>query len=212
VSESCKLGKQIVRILRKLTGRIKVVRLAKLIVGSLLLWSVLAANIPFSASAADQMCTLACCAGMAPHAAGSCMDGSCHAFLGPKSHKIHLQVEAFQPSEELCGLSQIELNAQLNISKSLTGLVSTERSRDSLAPEDSISRTSLTKPCKPDCGSCASGFTNTKRQRNPAALGYAVRPRPPSGYGLSRFGYSLSQDLSSLCNQGAPRGPPVPFS
>ncbi|PYS23280.1 MAG: hypothetical protein DMF72_09985 [Acidobacteria bacterium] len=57
---------------------------------------------------AGNICTLACCAGRATHAAGSCMNGTCHTFLTGRSKTptIHVPLPVHE-SEKLCGLPQL---------------------------------------------------------------------------------------------------------
>ena len=60
---------------------------ARTILAVTLLLTLLTGNIVWSAaSAGGPMCTLACCAGRAPHAAGSCMNGSCQAGVSEHDH------------------------------------------------------------------------------------------------------------------------------
>jgi hypothetical protein len=195
-------------------------RVARVILGATILLSILWANIPTAALASGPMCNLACCAGRAPHAAGSCMNGSCHAFLNAPSKKAHLHHEATtEQGEELCGLSRLKMKfGRLPIVKTVT--VNSVSESDGAAPsrtssaaqQASLSTTALTKPCQSDCGSCVSGFTSSNRQRNAAALAYADRPRPPSGVGLGNADYAPTQILSAMCRRGVPRGPPSSFA
>jgi hypothetical protein len=67
-------------------------------------------------------------------------------------------------------------------------------------------------PCQPDCGGCACGFTNSKRQRNTAALASANRLRPPTDNHLSDFRHRRTHLFKTQGRQGAPRGPPLSFS
>jgi hypothetical protein len=194
-------------------------RAARVLLGSTLLLSILWANIPSAAIASGPMCTLTCCAGRAPHAAGSCMNSSCHAFLAGHNQTLHVHKTPIQTAEPLCGLSSV----RKNVSRLLfTEAVATEPSQDSDsnyshetsntdADHASVSTGTLTKPCQPDCGACASGFASSKRQRHAATLGHANRPHPPFGVRLANVDYRPTQKLSALCRRGAPRGPPLPF-
>lgn len=88
------------------------IRIARALLGAMLFFSVLASSFPLATLASGPMCTLACCAGRAPHAAGSCMNGSCHAFLTGHTKKIHIHHEApTEQAEQLCGLSRLRVNA-----------------------------------------------------------------------------------------------------
>ena len=144
-------------------------RVARVILGAILVLSILWANIPTAALASGPMCHLACCAGRVPHAAGSCMNGSCHAFLmgRPKTSKIHLQLPVHE-SEQLCGLRRrTTRNSMMSLrgSTALTLLASSERSRGSRVPDAaSVSTSTLGKPCQPDCGTGA--FSSSSRGRS----------------------------------------------
>jgi hypothetical protein len=197
------------------------IRVSRVLLGSALLLSILSLHIPTALVASGPMCKLACCAGRAPHAAGSCMNGSCHASLSGHTEKIHIDRETpIEQAEELCGLARLKANPiRIPLSEKLTigfGLgASSDDSREaskSAADQAGMSTQALTKPCQPDCGSCASGFAGSNRQRNTAALAYADRPRPPSGVGFGNTTYRPTQPLSALCSRGAPRGPPLSFS
>ena len=194
---------------------------ARVILGSTLLLSILSANLPSAAIASGPMCNLACCAGRLPHAAGSCMNGSCHAVLVFNRQKIHVHHEARgRSAEQLCGLPRLRINAsRLPLNKIVKfdfGSSTTSdhsRGTSKSAPDQaSLSSAVLTKTCQSDCGSCASGFTNLSRQRNTAALAYADRPRPPSVLGRGDIDYGLTRTIPALCRRGAPRGPPLSFS
>ncbi len=198
------------RKLRSISGRINGFRLARVILGAALLLSILLINIPFAVFAEGPTCNLACCAGRPPHAAGSCMDGSCHASLGKRAKTRHAHVEAHLQGEQLCGLSQIKFNpARLLATRAITIEASTDASRHDPPSTDraSISTSVLTKPCQSDCSSCAMGFTSSNRHRNSAALTHAERPRPPSEAGL-QVKSDFILDLNARSRRDAPRGPP----
>src|SRR5437773_12232223 len=88
------------------------IRVARAVLGATLLFSILTSSFPLATLASGPMCTLACCAGPSAHVAGSCMNGSCHAFLTGHTKKIHAHHEApTEKTEELCGLSRLTVNA-----------------------------------------------------------------------------------------------------
>jgi hypothetical protein len=192
-------------------------RLSRVILGSALLVSILAVNIPSALVASGPMCNLACCAGKAPHAAGSCMNGSCHAFLGDANPKLHFRHEIpVEPVEQWCGLTRLKAtSALLPIFASITVEFNADSSADAsratsknTSDRTRLSTTAITKPCQPECGGVASGFTGSKRYRDLATLAYADRPRPPSGTKRSKARYLPSQQLSTLWRCHTPRGPP----
>lgn len=208
--------------MRKLNRRslgLTAIRVARVILGGVLLLAILWVSIPASAIATGPMCQLACCAGRAPHAVGSCMNGSCHAFLTSHHKRSHSHHEApSQRAEQLCGLQRLSMNTnrlplmRVTIDFDSEGYSDQSRDRSNSASNQArVSTTALTKPCQPDCGSCASGFTSSKRQRHAAAGAYADRPRPPCDVRPGNVDYSPTRNLSAICRRSAPRGPPLPF-
>ena len=188
-----------------------VVRVARVILGSMLLLAILTAYIPSAAVDNSPMCKLSCCAGMAPHAAGSCMDGSCHAFLTNHTDKLRNQTKSHGKSEQLCGLELLKKNvSQLPF----TPIPVVDQSREASRSRSHLLRVStsaLTKPCQSDCGSWASSVARSSEDRS-AVLAYADQPRPPSGIGFGNVDYGRARKLSALCRRGTPRGPPLCFS
>ncbi len=190
---------------------------ARVILGAILVLSILWANIPTAALASGPMCHLACCAGRVPHAAGSCMNGLCHAFLmgRPKTSKIHLQLPVHE-SEQLCGLRRrTTRNSMMSLrgSTALTLLASSERSRGSRVPDAaSVSTSTLGKPCQPDCGTGAFSSSSQSRTRDTGAVSYADKPRPPSTARHEHSSLSRAKALDALCRRSRPRGPPISSS
>jgi hypothetical protein len=193
------------------------IRVARVILWSTLLLSILWANIPSSVFASGPMCTLACCAGRAPHAAGSCMNGSCHAFLNgrAKTSKIHLQLPVHQ-SEQLCGLPRRATRNSavvLRGSTALTLAASSEQSHGSRARDaPSVSTSTLGKPCQPDCGTGAFSSSSQSRTRDTGAISHADKPRPPSTARLEHSSLSRAKTLDASCRRSRPRGPPITSS
>jgi hypothetical protein len=190
-----------------------VMRVARVILGATILLSILWANIPTAVLASGPICHLACCAGRAPHAVGSCMNGSCHAFLTgrPKTSKTHVQFPVHE-SEQLCGLrrrtSQNPL-VSLRGSTALTLLASSDLSRGSRAPDAaSMSMSTLGKPCQLDCGT-GTFSSSQSRPRDSGAISYADKPRPPPTARHEHSSFSRAKALDALCRRSRPRGPPI---
>jgi hypothetical protein len=194
-----------------------VIRISRVIIGSTLLLSVLWSNIPSSVLASGQLCTLACCAGRTPHAAGSCMNGSCHAFLKgrPKTPHIHRQLPVRQ-SEQLCGIRRITARttgALLRDSTTSALAATPVRSRGSYPAEAArISATALSKPCNSDCGAGTFGSSSQSRPRDSNATSYADKPRPPSTARLEQSSLNIAKSSDALCRRSRPRGPPTSSS
>lgn len=184
------------------TSRLRMMRIARLLCALTLLLAFLSAGIPLGASSAASTCELACCAGRAPHAAGSCMNGSCHADL-LKHHKSSRFIS--NRADQLCG-------APRRIETKNSALIRpAQKSSRTNSDGTSLSLASLARPCQPECGGCSSSFTNSNQQRHSATIAHK-RPRPPLDVRLADLAYRSSQILDALARQCAPRGPPFSFS
>ena len=182
--------------------RVRFINTARVLLASVLLSAFLSGMVPLASVSAGSMCKLECCAGRAPHASGSCMNGSCQATLTahPAAKSHHAKPDQ---NEKLCGLAR-KIEA-----KNLA------RTRVEASPQTSPNQllaAAFENPCQPDCGGCAAGFTNSKRQRNSAAIAGANRPQPPTDTHFSDFRRHRIRILRAQCRQGAPRGPPLSFS
>jgi hypothetical protein len=191
-----------------------ITNVARGLLGSTLLLSILATNIPASAITNGSICNLACCAGRAPHAAGSCMNGSCHAFLKGrvKTSRLHRQLPA-QQSEQLCGLSLSGARTTARLlrrSSTVTLGDSSGQSHGSRAPEaESVSTLTLGKPCQSDCGAGTFSSWSQSRPRDTGAISYADKLRPPSTKRPTHCSFNPARTLAALCRRSRPRGPPI---
>jgi hypothetical protein len=184
-----------------------VVRTARSVFVLMLLVACLSTNAPLitSASASGSLCELACCAGRAPHAAGSCMNGSCHAPIPGHSRASHRERRIASPPEHLCSAPRrIETKSSARIRPAQT--LSRTNSN-----QMSLSAASLSRPCQPECSGCSSSFTNSNKQRSAATISLPGSPRPPPDVRLADLAYLRSRILDALCRQCAPRGPPLSF-
>jgi len=204
---------------------------ARVFLAATLLLTLVAGNIILPGTASGPLCTLACCAGKTPHAAGSCMHGSCGTGLATHNaasngpHQAHHHHEQ-QPAEESDQTSAFP-GATASVGGSEMGEVptieatpyqvsakaggqadSTEAAANG-ANDPAITASVLSKPCQPDCGACTSGFAAPKRSRNAAALTGAHRARPPSSVKLATGRDPLTHTRSALGRQSVPRGPPL---
>jgi hypothetical protein len=207
---------------------------ARVFLAVTLLLILVASSIALPAAANGPLCTLACCAGRAPHAAGSCMHGSCGSGLAthnPSSnvpHQAHHHHEQ-QPAEESDQTSAFP-GATASVGASEMGDVPTieatpyEVSADDGGQADTteaaanrsndpaITASVLSKSCQPDCGACTSGFAAQKRSRNVATLAGSNHAPPPWSLQLAGGRHSLTHPRSALGRQSVPRGPPLFFS
>jgi hypothetical protein len=186
-------------------GRFQLVSAARVMLATMLLLAFLAGVVPLASVSAGSRCTLECCAGRAPHAAGSCMDGACEAHSLTHAAAKRSQAKRHH-DDQLCGLSHAV------VVKNIARMRVNHAPRQVGSDQTRASGAAFVKPCQPDCGPCASGFTNPNRQKNSAAIADAVRPRAPTAIHLSNYGYHRTDILEILCRQCAPRGPPLSLS
>ena len=191
---------------RRPSRRFKTVNTAKVAFVVALLFAFLSSIIPPASVSAGSTCQLECCAGRAPHAAGSCMEGLCQAAIPGHGKAAKTRLAKRVQAEPLCGLvhkvvlkSYAQMRSGFNQSPIRSG-------------RTNASAAAFVKPCEPDCGGSAAGFRNSNRQRNSAVIADAVRPRGPMAINLSDFAKYRIQILEALCGQSAPRGPPLSFS
>jgi hypothetical protein len=220
------------------SAQIKLAFLPRMVVAVVLVLALLSGIAPFKSASAGNLCTMACCAGLPPHAAGSChMEMSAPGKLTPEPTP-----EA--ESDELCGLPKAEDGATEVITGASAGVMGmTTGGESSLNLDDvtvdasdhcqvnsqtddtgtsgdgnsdrsdysaSIAAHSLARPCPPECGS---GSTVSRVRRSPDAATVARNARPRASF-VKKYFYQR-QDflvLSTYCEQVHPRGPPLCFS
>jgi hypothetical protein len=185
-------------------NRERVQKIARRALAIALLAGLLASIFPSETLATAPMCTLACCAGRAPHAAGSCMDGSCQAALRKRSTHSH---GARPPvREQFCGFSSL---TRRHVSLRGANLMPAGQSQTK-SHHSQLASFAINKPCRPDCGGCASGFASLNRNHAAAARGDRQRA---TSHHQSANSYILPlRTLTGARRRSAPRGPPVSFS
>ena len=155
--------------------------IARVILGTMLSCAILLANIPSLAVASGPMCTLACCAGRAPHAAGSCMNGSCQAFLKGRAGASHNHRQSpAQQSEQLCGLPRLiaRTTSRLLRESAIHAVrYSSERLNEDRASFGAhLSTSTVGQPCQPDCGIGTFSSSSQSRPRDTGATSHADKP------------------------------------
>src|SRR5947207_8718754 len=85
--------------------RVDALLAARAILAVMLLLSLLSGCFAFALASSAPLCRLACCAGRPPHAADSCLGGSCHAVIAGAKTKTRRALQ--QQSDRLCGLSGV---------------------------------------------------------------------------------------------------------
>jgi hypothetical protein len=210
---------------------------ARALLAIMLLLTLVGGTIVLPAAASGPLCTLACCAGRAPHAAGSCMEGSCDPGVAtpepannsaPRLHHHHAQqlaeaTDSSAPTPTFAGamasaggsdMGQVPTIEATSYDASADNgpradTSNTNRNRTSRA---GIAAKVFSKPCQPDCGLCASGFAARKRSRNAAGLAGSYNVPPPSSVQLTIGRKPLMRKRSAIGRQAVPRGPPLFFS
>lgn len=191
-------------------------RVARTILAALLPITLLWGVVSVTTIANSSTCTLACCAGRAPHAAGTCMNGSCQVGLtshGKASH-LHRQVSV-QPSERLCGVVRITERTTATMERESTMRASgrsSEQKRASDTPKAGTVSPAIGKRCQPDCCAGTLGSSSQSRPRESCASSYSDKPRPPTAGRLAYSPFNLAKTLDALCRRSRPRGPPITSS
>lgn len=208
---------------------------ARATLAATLLLMLVAGSIVWPAAASGPLCMLACCASRAPHAAGSCMHGSCKAGVATnnarsktarQSHHHHEQQQGqdsgpYHPSQAFAKVTASVGGSEMNDVSTIEA-APYETSREAGGPADTtgvgrnsnqsaISATVLSKPCPPDCGACVSGFAAPKRSRDAATLAGSNHAQRGSSFKLAASRHHLTHARSALGRQCAPRGPPPLF-
>jgi hypothetical protein len=179
-------------------SRVRSRRTGGVLLALLLVAGFILTATPIASVFAGNTCALACCAGRAPHAAGSCMDGTCHAALRlrNKSNKLHAHAPV---TEKLCGSRVIRPGLFAT-----TAIARHDKSEDS--PRASATFSSFRQPCAPDCAGCAA-FSTSNSQSKVAALALA----DPLKAGSHKFlfaSFDRCDTLDVAWRQHSPRGPP----
>jgi hypothetical protein len=176
-----------------------IVSAARVLLASGLLAAFLSGIVPIASVSAGSRCQLECCAGKPAHASGSCMNRSCQADLTAHAHNQRAnRVQA----EKLCGFPK-KIDSKSSVRKPAVA--------STLSSADQVTR-AFERPCPPDCGGCASGFTNSNRQRNSATTSITDRLSSPTDIRLSDLRYHRVRILRAQCRPGTPRGPPLSLS
>jgi hypothetical protein len=198
--------------LRNVQKLIPSLRTLRVVLVAAVLSGCLLSSIPVGSVASGPMCALACCAGRAPHAAGSCMHGECHVDLKSghnshqDSHKHHVKPVA-SSSEPLCGLSRILATSRRGVSVADAVKDGHHNKPDPKTP--AASSNTISKPCVNDCGGCASAAFSSSKVRNGSGFSYANYARPPSSFDSFNLSFQLIKQRDGLRRQSAPRPPPV---
>jgi hypothetical protein len=204
------------------TGRSALSIAARVMIAATLTLAVLSGIVPPGLTSSGHLCKMACCAGMPPHAAGTCAHGSCHINLSTRKSPqkreehcgAHNQQAAPHDAAHMHGAATppVENASQTDRRHSHTVNSSAQDSplQNKSQRPARLTVSVLTKPCPPDCGAATFSNPTQSRPRHTAAISDADRPRPPSSLRLPHTPYNLARVLDALCRRSRPRGPP-PF-
>ncbi len=163
-------------------------RIARIALAALLAIAFSCTTIPLASVSAGNVCRLECCAARAPHAVGSCMNGTCHAAIKFQRSNLRSSLQ-LAPAEQFCGLQRL-------IKQPISHAAPT-----STATDESIAK--LSAPCDGDCGVCGVSSVSAKGK---LAVGAAYRLQLALTSGLNPFDLASSDEV--LQRGYSPRGPP----
>ena len=176
-------------------GHPRLRRVSGIAIALLLAAIFLSSVAPIASVSAGNICKLACCAGRAPHAAGSCMNGTCHAAIQLRKRTNRLATE---PTEKLCGLKTFKART----------LVPPQTPRSESQPS-SFQVSMLVRPCQPDCGAVPLPSASQRRPRETAELSFANGVRPPFALHSLTAQNIFTPPRHPLRSQASPRAPPI---
>ncbi|MDT4969680.1 MAG: hypothetical protein QOJ64_4417 [Acidobacteriota bacterium] len=171
---------------------------------------LLSAIAPLSSFSSSHQCHMACCAGKAPHAEGSCSvafaseiepnatDDGEEAVEEPSAHAHH---GASAPAEE--SVSHDSHNVASRHSAHHSSSAHTESSQSLTAASPA-----MTAPCSPECAAAAVAPTHSRRPRDGAAMAFACSPRPPTLVLIRNVISDIVLPSSESRRQVRPRAPP----
>jgi len=189
-------------------------------VAAILILVLLSGVAPFNTLSASALCTMDCCAGLAPHAAGSChMNMS----AGTRGSHAEESCETTEASDEITGgvmgmvsshssFEAVTIDASEHCDRKSSAEDTRVRSTEKTPVQPSLSAQSMAKPCPPECGTGVVSFSQLQRSRDTAALAHAMRPRPPT---ITRQRANIETDFltaTAFPKRIRPRGPPSSFS
>jgi len=182
-------------------GHSRVRRVSGIAIALLLAAGFFSSFVPIASVSAGNVCALACCAGRAPHAAGSCMNGTCHAAirLHKRTNKLRF---ASEPTEEFCGLKSFK-------AKNFSRTIIPPQARRNDAQPSSVHVSMFMRPCQPDCGAATLPSASQRRPRETAELSFANRARPPSALPSLTTQNIFAYACHPLRSQASPRAPPI---
>lgn len=181
-------------------------RIATTFLAVVLSLAFLGGSLQLAQSASGSLCTLTCCAGRAPHAAGSCMNGSCRAALKSSRHD-HAHVY-HQTSDQFCGVERVAMPRGPLLRVNVSSDQNAHGQSNQKGSHPSTIVAGITKLCDPTCGAGISISSTQTRPRESAAGVFANRPRPPAQSQIPGASFTFKEILDGFWRVRSPRGPP----
>ena len=192
-------------------SRMRVGRTGRVLLALWLIAGFISAVAPIASVSAGNTCTLSCCAGRAPHAAGSCMDGSCHAVLSRRSQSTHQHNQTYD--EHFCGLARLkQFSRSLFSSRAQASVRGKSPTGEKESNAASLSGGTIGRPCDPNCGDAVFSSSTQSKPRHAATIAHADKPRPPSALLQSRYSLTRHKTHTGFNQKVSPRGPPLQYS
>ena len=187
---------------------VKMIRIiARSVLVAVLSLAFLGGSFQLAQSASGSLCTLTCCAGRAPHAAGSCMNGSCRAALKISRHD-HAHVYK-QTSDQFCGVERVATRKGSLLRHTDVGSARDAQSQSKQSANPATIVAGVTKPCDPTCGGGISASSTQTRPRESTAAAFADKPRPPTQSQILEASFECTKILNGFLRERGPRGPPT---
>jgi hypothetical protein len=181
--------------------RMRVGRTGGVLLALLLIAGFISAVAPIASVFAGNTCALACCAGRAPHAAGSCMDGTCHAAVRVRNKTSRFSSEP-TTIEKLCGVKSLKVT---NLARTIVP----RQAQPGKSQPSWLEASMWIRPCEPDCRAATFSTANQRRPREKAGLSFADRGRRPSALRSLATQNIFVYQCDALRWQANPRAPPV---
>ena len=213
-------------------------RLARLLLASLMACAVLAGAAPSALVYGAHACSMPCCQG----AGGDCRDGSCtvgELFPAQAAKPAATPAE----SDPVCGVDLPTPRDKQTATRAATHAAPAaghhghgaspapharhakphrlaarrvkieHHHRRHVSERDTASgaaafTAAVSKPCPPDCGAAPNASTNLRRPREQAALTHSSRPRAPTPAARTRVVAHLTESSSTRRGPCSPRAPP----
>jgi hypothetical protein len=182
--------------------------LSRSVLAAVLSLAFLGGSFQLAQSASGSLCTLTCCAGRAPHAAGSCMNGSCRAVLKISRHD-HARVYN-QTSDQFCGVERVAMRKGSLLRVNVSSDQNAQGQSDQKSSHPAATVAGVTKPCDPTCGGGMSISSTQSRPREATAAAFADKPRPPTHSQIIAAPFTFAKPLNGFSRGSGPRGPPSP--